>query len=65
MGRAMFSSSLFSGITPILFSGCDILGQKDYERANRTAMNGILLEVMSGLVFTLLGLTCARMFFQA
>ena len=39
------------------------LGQKDYERANRTAMNGILLEVMSGLVFTLLGLTCARMFY--
>ena len=39
------------------------LGQKDFERANRTAMNGMLLEVASGLVFTLLGLTCARLFY--
>ena len=39
------------------------LGQKDQERANRTAMNGILLEVASGLVFMLLGLTCARLFY--
>ena len=33
------------------------LGQKDFDRANRTAMNGLLLEVVSGLVFTALGLT--------
>lgn len=39
------------------------LGQKDFERANRTAMNGLLLEIISGLVFTVLGLTCARLFY--
>ena len=39
------------------------LGQKDQERANRTAMNGVMLEVVSGLVFTVLGLTCARLFY--
>lgn len=39
------------------------LGQKDQDRANRTAMNGLLLEVVSGLVFTLLGLTCARVYY--
>ncbi len=39
------------------------LGQKDQVRANRTAMNGVLLEGLSGLVFTVLGLTCARLFY--
>ena len=39
------------------------LGQKDFTRANRTAMNGVLLEAVSGLVFTVLGLTCARQFY--
>ena len=39
------------------------LGQKDFVRANRTAMNGVLLEAVSGLVFTVLGLTCARLFY--
>ena len=39
------------------------LGQKDFERADRTAMNGVLLEGLSGLVFTALGLTCARLFY--
>ncbi len=39
------------------------LGQKDFARANRTAMNGVLLEAVSGLVFTVLGLTCARLFY--
>ena len=39
------------------------LGQKDFTRANRTAMNGLLLEMASGLVFTVLGLTCARLFY--
>ena len=28
------------------------LGQKDQVRADRTAMNGVLLELVSGLVFT-------------
>jgi len=39
------------------------LGQKDQERADRTAMNGMFLEVASGLVFTVLGLTCSRLFY--
>ena len=39
------------------------LGQKDQERANRTAMNGMILELVSGLVFTVLGLTCSRLFY--
>ena len=39
------------------------LGQKDQERANRTAMNGALLELISALVFTVLGLTLARTYY--
>ena len=39
------------------------LGQKDQERANKTAMNGMLLGAISCLVFTVLGLTCARLFY--
>lgn len=39
------------------------LGQKDQKRVNSTAMNGLMLEMASGLVFTILGLTCARMFY--
>ena len=39
------------------------LGQKDFDRANRTAMNGMLLEIVSGLAFTVLGLTCVRQFY--
>jgi len=39
------------------------LGQKDQERADRTAMNGMMLELTSGLVFTILGLTCSRLFY--
>ena len=39
------------------------LGQKDQKRVNSTAMNGLMLEMVSGLVFTILGLTCARMFY--
>ena len=40
------------------------LGQKDQERANKTAMNGLLLAAISCLVFTILGLTCARLFYS-
>ena len=36
------------------------LGQKDFDRANRTAMNGALLEGLSCLAFTVLGLTCSQ-----
>ena len=39
------------------------LGQKDQDRANRAAMNGMLLEIASGLVFTILGLTLARTYY--
>ncbi|MCI9156063.1 MAG: MATE family efflux transporter [Lawsonibacter sp.] len=39
------------------------LGQKDFERANHTAMNGLLLEIISGLVFTFLGLALARTYY--
>jgi len=39
------------------------LGQKDQKRADRTAMNGIFLAVVSCAVFTVLGLTGSRLFF--
>ncbi len=39
------------------------LGQKEQARANRTAMNGALLNGISCLVFTILGLTCSRLFY--
>ena len=39
------------------------LGQKDQERADKTAMNGILLALASALVFTVLGLFGSRVFF--
>lgn len=39
------------------------LGQKDFERANQTAMNGLFLAAASCLVFTILGWTCARLFY--
>ena len=39
------------------------LGQKDFDRANRTAMNGALLEGLSCLAFTVLGLTCSRLYY--
>ena len=39
------------------------LGQKNQARADRTAMNGLLLALISCLVFTALGLTCSRLFF--
>ena len=40
------------------------LGQKDQDRANKTAMNGLLLAAISCLVFTVLGLTCSRLFYS-
>jgi len=39
------------------------LGQKDQERADKTAMNGIFLALCSAAVFTLVGLFGARAFF--
>ena len=40
------------------------LGQKDQERADKTAMNGIFLALCSAAVFTLLGLFGSRLFFS-
>ena len=39
------------------------LGQKNQKKANRVAMNGLLLAAVSCLVFTALGLTCSRLFY--
>ena len=39
------------------------LGQKNQKKADRVAMNGLLLALLSCLVFTVLGLTCSRLFF--
>lgn len=40
------------------------LGQKDQDRADKTAMNGILLALLSAVVFTVVGLFGARLFFS-
>jgi len=40
------------------------LGQGDRERANKTAMNGLFLALVSCLVFMVLGLTCSRLFYS-
>ena len=40
------------------------LGQKDQDRADKTAMNGILLALISAVVFTVVGLFGARLFFS-
>lgn len=39
------------------------LGQKNQEKADQTAMNGLFLALLSCLVFTTLGLTCSRLFY--
>ena len=39
------------------------LGQKEQDKVDRTAMNGFFLAAVSCLVFTLLGLTCGRLFY--
>ena len=38
------------------------LGQKDQKLADQTALNGLFLALLSCLVFTVLGLTCSRLF---
>lgn len=40
------------------------LGEKKYETANRIANNGILLGILSSLVFAVLGLLGSRLFFE-
>jgi len=39
------------------------LGQGDRDRADKTAMNGLFLALVSCLVFMTLGLTCSRLFY--
>ena len=41
------------------------LGAKDYETANRTAENGVLLAILSTIVFSIIGVVFARPFFLA
>lgn len=38
------------------------LGEKEYDRANKTASHGIVLALLSYAVFAVLGLTCAQWF---
>ena len=39
------------------------LGQKDQKTANQVAENGLFLALLSCLAFTVLGLTCSRLFY--
>ena len=39
------------------------LGERNFERANKAAVNGIFLALLSFLVFFILGLTCTRLYF--
>ncbi len=41
------------------------LGEKNYEQANKTAMNGIFLAAVSYIVFLIIGLTCIRPFYAS
>ena len=39
------------------------LGQKDMDKVNHSATNGLFLEVLSCLAFVIIGLTCSRAFY--
>lgn len=41
------------------------LGEKNYEQANKTAMNGIFLAAVSYIVFLIIGFTCIRPFYAS
>ena len=41
------------------------LGQGDVEKVNRSAVNGLFLTLASAVVFMVLGLSCARLFYSA
>ena len=41
------------------------LGEKDYERANKTAVNGMFLSLLSYLLFLIVGLTLVRPFYSS
>ena len=40
------------------------LGQKNFERANKAAVNGIFIEMLASVIFILLGLTVTRVFYE-
>ncbi len=50
------------GINAILSKS---LGEKEYERANKTAENGIFLAILSYLVFLIIGLTVVKPFYMS
>ena len=50
------------GINAILSKA---LGEKDFERANKSATNGIFLAFCSFLVFLIIGLFCVRPFYES
>lgn len=39
------------------------LGQRKFERANKAAVNGLFLALLSSILFLILGLTCTRFYF--
>ena len=41
------------------------LGQKEYEKANIIATNGIFIEIVSALVFAIVGIAASRPFFES
>lgn len=40
------------------------LGERDFDRANKTAENGVFLTILTALVFTVVGVLIARPFYQ-
>ena len=40
------------------------LGERKFDRANKAAVNGLFLALLSALVFLVLGLTCTRFYFE-
>lgn len=50
------------GINAILSKA---LGEKNFERANATASNGIFLSILSYLLFLIIGLTCVGPFYKS
>ena len=41
------------------------LGEKNFKKADKAAMNGLLLALLSSLVFVVIGLTCVKPFFAS
>lgn len=41
------------------------LGEKDYDRVNKCAMNGIFLSLLSYILFLIIGFTCVGLFYRS